>query len=429
LAAFAGALPSRTDLNLAFLRGQSLINFSNKDLVSLSVSKEKVYSLLVTGSFFCVVLMLTRQVPLKGFSSLMNLALLGFFGFQINYIFQKTDRTRLLFLLVLVGWGFFMVAYSALAGNTLGNMFRFLIILILIQSAFFVKPDTAYIKILFGFLVVQSLFLIGLHLVLNLFFNIGSYIVLRMFFQAQGWGDLYTYNGIFYNIQILGNALLPFGVFVSLVYYSGMKRVVLSGILLMGMLVAGNFAFVLGVFVFLGLVFLSTPSFNTRKFLFFTLLAMVLAGVAFRPAVDYLGKTVTKKSQESNPTRIDQSLVLWTDLTETPLTLIFGQGLGNTVNAKTKWRDYTDNIYFELQSLYFLNQMGLFNFLIFVVANVLCVVLFFKESIVKVIYTAYIMYALFNPYLLDTSHIVVIITLVSLNQALEIRKLEKIPAG
>jgi hypothetical protein len=372
--------------------------------------------------FFFVVFIMTRQVPFKMFSSLMNLSLIGFFALQANYIFQKTDRSRLVFLLVFVGWGCLMLGYSAVAGNTFGNSIRFLIILILIQAAFFIKPKSSYIHILIGFLVVQSLFLIVLHLVLNLFFNMTSYMFLRLFFQAQGWGDLYTYNGLFYNIQVLGNALLPFGVFVALVYYTGVRRILLTTVLFAGMLVAGNFAFVLGVVAFVSFSFFAAKSFNTRKFLGLAVVALCVGVLLARPAINYLGKTISNKSQESNPTRIDQSVVLWENLSENPVTLIFGRGLGNTLKVKTKWRDYTDNIYFELQSLYFLNQMGLVNFLFFAIANVLCVVLFFREAMVKIIYAAYIIYAFFNPYFLDTSHIVVIITLISLNQELEKRR-------
>ena len=367
---------------------------------------------------------MTRQVPFKAFSSLMNLSLIGFFTLQLNYILKKTDRTRLLFIFLFIGWGFLMLAYSAIAGNTTGNSFRFLIILVLIQASFFVKPNPTYINIVIGFLVLQSLFLIGLHLILNLFFNASSYLFLRLFFQEQGWGDLYTYNGLFYNIQILGNALLPFGVFVSVIFYSGIKRTMFTLVLFTGMLVAGNFAFVLGTLVFLVFLFLVTKSFNTRKFLTFAILGILLGSIAAKPALSYFQKTISNKSEESNPTRIDQSRVLWEDLSENSVSLIFGKGLGNTLNVKTKWRDYTDNIYFELQSLYFLNQMGLLNFLIFLISNIICVILFFKEPLVKIIYLAYILYAFFNPYFLDTSHIVVIITLISLNKVLEKRKAE-----
>lgn len=397
--------------------------------MQFSLTKQKVLSFFVMGAFFVVVLILTRQVPLKGLSFLMNLSLLAFFGMQIINIIQINDRSRLVFLILFVGWCCLLFAYSAIVGNSIGNIFRFMTILVLIQAAFFVKPESFYVKVFLGFLIVQAFFLIGLHLVLNLFFNLTSYLALRMFFQAQGWGDLYTYNGIFFNIQILGNALLPFGVFVSLIYFSGFRRLLITGILVLGMLVAGNFAFVLGLIVFLFLVFLNTNQFKTKKFLTLSIVGLFAIVFAAKPAIEYLDNTISKKSQESNPTRLDQSIVLWTDLKESPLSLVFGQGLGNTLEAKTKWRDYTDNIYFELQSLYFLNQMGLFNFLIFVICNVLCVILYFRQSIVKIIYVSYILYALFNPYFLDTSHIVVIIILSSLNQVLEKRESQLVPNG
>jgi membrane protein implicated in regulation of membrane protease activity len=241
-----------------------------------------------------------------------------------------------------------------------------------------------------------------------------NYLFVRIFFQNQGWGDLYTYNGLFYNIQILGNALLPFGVFISLVFYTGMRRVIISSTLLLGMLVAGNFAFVLGMVIFLILLFLTAPYFHTRTFVVASILSIAVIALVAGPAIQFVNSTISKKSQDSNPTRIDQSVVLWEDLTHDPFSFVFGRGLGNTLEVKTKWRDYTDNIYFELQSIYFLNQMGLFNFLIFILSNTLCVIIFLKRPIVKVIYCAYIIYAFFNPYFLDTSHVIVIISLISL---------------
>ncbi|WP_157359768.1 hypothetical protein [Algoriphagus mannitolivorans] len=357
----------------------------------------------------------------------MNLALFGFFAFQANFILQKTERSRLILLQLIVGWGFLMLGYSAAFGNSLGTSLRFLIILVLIQGAFFINPKTSYIRILIGFLVLQSVFLISLHLILNLFFNMSSYMFLRLFFQAQGWGDVYTFNGLFYNIQILGNALLPFGVFVSLIYYTGIKRVIFTGILFVGMLVAGNFAFLLGVTFFMISLFLVTEKYSTKKFVAGFFVLIMIGILVAQPAMNYLDKTVSAKAQESNPTRIDQAEVLWGNLTENPLNFLLGKGLGNTLKVKTKWRDYTDNIYFELQSLYFLNQMGILNFLIFVGANIGLVFLFLTNTKVKVIYFAYILYAFFNPYFLDTSHIVVIITLVSLNQALEKRESHLLP--
>ena len=79
-----------------------------------SLTKQKVLSFFVMGAFFVVVLILTRQVPLKGLSFLMNLALLAFFGMQIINIIQINDRSRLVFLILFVGWCCLLFAYSAI---------------------------------------------------------------------------------------------------------------------------------------------------------------------------------------------------------------------------------------------------------------------------------------------------------------------------
>ena len=66
----------------------------------------------------------------------------------------------------------------------------------------------------------------------------------------MGWGDVYTYNGVFWRIQLKGNALLPFAFFVSWIYLSSFKRYLISSLFLVALILAGNFAFILGVIVF-----------------------------------------------------------------------------------------------------------------------------------------------------------------------------------
>lgn len=125
----------------------------------------------------------------------------------------------------------------------------------------------------------------------------------------------------------------------------------------------------------------------------------------------YVSNLIEAKSEYSNPTRIDQANLLLEDLSENPF---WGGGLGNTVNVITEYRDYTDNIYFELQSIYFLNQMGLFYFMFFILFNVVFSLYFIKYPSLFLAYFSYVFYAFFNPYFFDTSHIVVILVLVSL---------------
>ncbi len=371
--------------------------------------------------FLLVVIILTRQVPFRSFSFLMNLSLLLFFILQIKYIVQFNEKKILFLLVSFVALATFMLVYSNLAGNTSSNSFRMFFIIVFVQLAFFIKPEKQYVNILLLFLIFQAIFLIVFHLILNIFFDGITYHFIRVYFQASGWGDVYTFNGLMYNIQILGNALLPFGVFVSSVYYRGKKRIILTLILLLGTLVAGNFAFMLGFFIFTLLIIGSTKIYNRNRFIFIFVLSFFVLAISALPVYNYLEDTIAKKALNSNPTRIDQTEVLMTDLISDAPSILFGKGLGNTVDIKTIWRDYTGNVYFELQSIYFLNQLGLVNFIFFVLLNILFVFVFFKFIVIKIIYFSYIFYAFFNPYFLDTSHIVVIITLIALNNVLEER--------
>ena len=96
-------------------------------------------------------------------------------------------------------------------------------------------------------------------------------------------------------------------------------------------------------------------------------------------------------------------------------TFLLGKGLGNNVKIKTFFRDYTDNTYFELQVIYFFNQLGLVNSLIFFCFLLYLSInkIFYKDLLF--IYFCYIIYAVTNPYILDTTQIVVILILISIS--------------
>ncbi len=87
-------------------------------------------------------------------------------------------------------------------------------------------------------------------------------------------------------------------------------------------------------------------------------------------------------------------------MSENIITILFGQGLGNKIDIKTQWKDYSDNIYYELQSLYIMNQVGILFFTWFVIINILLSKYFIKYKILLIAYVSYIFYALFNPYFL-----------------------------
>lgn len=130
----------------------------------------------------------------------------------------------------------------------------------------------------------------------------------------------------------------------------------------------------------------------------------------------YLNELLLLKMEVSIPTRFDQMAQLIENLAETPTSLLFGQGLGNVINVITDYRDYRNNYYFELQTLYVLNQVGILYFLLFLITKIAFVIKFWDNKFIYLIYLSYVLYAFTNPYLFDTTNILVLIVLSSLSK-------------
>jgi hypothetical protein len=385
----------------------------------VSIKIKKYYIQLVF--FFLVVLFVTRQIPLMKYSFIMNISLFIFFILNSKYIIQNIRKNKFIGLSTsfIVMMLFFMVFYSFCLGNNLFLITRFFIILGLILFAYFVKPHTEYISIFIFFITLQALFVIGLEIFLIIFFDDQSYRPLRMYFLNNNFGDIYISTGKLFRIQLMGNALLPFAFFISMIYYEKKKKKFFTSIFLIAILCAGNFAFILGVLLFSVLYYIYTTKWTMQKLAQNTIFGIVLFLIVSFPAFNYLIEVVKYKSMESNPVRIDQANVLINDLSENFGTALFGKGLGNTIDVTTQWRNYSNSIYYELQSLYILNQVGILFFVLYVTINIIIAKYIMKHTSVILAYFCYIFYALFNPYFLDTNHIVAIIVLLSLKKILD----------
>lgn len=114
-------------------------------------------------------------------------------------------------------------------------------------------------------------------------------------------------------------------------------------------------------------------------------------------------------------TRFDQAQVLINDMSYNISSVLLGNGLGHTIDVKTMARDYTDNIYFELQFLYILNQIGFVGMVMLTIFHLKLIFNFLKNKKIILIYLCYIGYALINPYMFDSNHCVVLILLMSLS--------------
>ncbi len=381
----------------------------------------KIQNNLLLLLFILIVLFLTRQVPFNSYSFIMNISLILFFIFNYRYILININKDKILkqLFFLTIGISLLMIFYSLYLENEPSLIIRFYLIIVLIFLAYFVKPDKKYINIFIFFIGIQALFLICFEIYLMANFSIDTYYPIRHFFLNNNWGDVYTYNGIIWKIQLKGNALLPFAFFISMVYYKGFKRSLIAGLFFVATLLAGNFAYILGIILFLGLYYIYSKRWTIQKIVLNGFIGIILTIVLFNPTYNYFSNVVEQKSGYSNSTRIDQTNVLVENMNKNLVTILFGQGLGNTVDVKTEWRDYSGAIYYELQAFYIMNQLGILFFTFFILINILLAYYMFKYKLLFIVYASYIFYALFNPYFLDTSHIVAIIILLSLRKVFD----------
>lgn len=355
----------------------------------------------------------------------MNISLVLFFIVSYKHILQNISKNKILKQLVFITFGMLllMIFYALYLGNEPSLIIRFFLILALIVLAYFVKPNKKYINIFMFFIVLQAILVIGLESTLVMFFDENSYLFIRHYFLNNNFGDVYTTTGTWWKVQPRGNALLPFAFFISIILYRQKTRIILAGLFLLAILCAGNFAFILGVLLFSMLYYVYSKRWSLQKIVLNGLIGFFLISAVSIPAYSYFANIIEKKAVSSNPIRIDQTEILIENMNESISTLLLGQGLGNVVNVVTQWRDYSDNIYYELQALYILNQVGVLFFVIFILFNILFAKYTMKHGVLLIVYGSYIFYALFNPYFLDTNHIVVIIILLSLRKVFDEKNL------
>ncbi|MDR7078837.1 hypothetical protein J2Y03_003894 [Neobacillus niacini] len=245
-----------------------------------------------------------------------------------------------------------------------------------------------------------------------------------------GMGDIYTYNQYFFRIQIKGNPILPIAFIVSLfAIQSKQLKISVASLLFVGTIIAGNLAFILSIVFFFGMygaiLFFSNEKVKTflknlfgnrkRVIILVSLFSVFIIAVAI-VLFPYIKEVFIRKMEYSIPTRFDQVSHLIKDLAESPITLLFGQGFGNIIYVISDYRDYRNAYYFELQTIYVLNQVGILYFAVFLITKIIFVIKFWRNKLIILIYLSYILYAFTNPYLFDTTNILVLIVLSSLGK-------------
>jgi hypothetical protein len=402
--------------------------------IKKGLSLQTALTLLSIFSFFICVLAVTRQFPFYQLAKIISISLILIFVFSIPYLFKNffnSNKTvKILFIVNIVFITLLLVYSILIQNNNLSLAIRFFSIFVLMLAAFFLPEKKVYVNIFLLLAVLQSVVLICFEIYLVLVADPNLAAVIRSKVTSLQLGDVYTYNQYFYRIQVKGNPSLPIAFFVSLFAIQSKRiKIAAASLLFVGTVVAGNFAFILAIIFFVCMYFLIwlfsnqkaiaffKNLFNTRNKIITLLLILVLIFAAAIVVVyPYLSGVIKGKMIYSIPARFDQVFHLVDDWTENYRTILFGQGLGNTINVISDYRDYRNNYYFELQSIYILNQVGVLYFLLFLITKIIFAIKFWGNKYIYLIYSSYIVYALTNPYLFDVTNILVLIVLSSLSK-------------
>jgi hypothetical protein len=275
------------------------------------------------------------------------------------------------------------------------------------------KAGYAYITLVVG--AIQSLFLICFEVYMILNHNEFDYSDIRQYIINLEIGDVYTRNGIFWNIQLAGNGVI----FVSLIIVSFVikcikKRLLLIALYSLGIVISGHVWYYIASILFFSWYLASCMQITKKNLLSISILSFLSGLVIIVWFQDELFLQLALKGEESWPIRVEQFAILINDMSDNLFSFIFGNGLGHIINVRTLYRDYSESYYFEFQWLYIVNQIGVLGFLIFILTHLSLAKVNLNKKIF-VVYLFYLFSGILNPYLLDSVHVIYLMLFLSVS--------------
>ncbi len=318
----------------------------------------------------------------------------------------RLDRFHGWIVLYGIYLGFLSVSLykSILAGTSLGEIIRFLLILILIPLTCVIFDGNFEQKWkIFKLLVfLKAVSILAIWIIVFIRQDARVY---REWAYSLGAGDIYIQDSIsifgrFFGmprVQLRGNTLFVMAFVIDLLREHRLNLVSITFFL--AGIAAGNQAYILGFAVFLAykIWLLMTDMIKKRKWLFFAIFFIVAWG-ALLCFIPYAHRVWEAKAGYSNVVRLNQVRAF------AGADPVFGEGLGSAVSAE----GLASARYFELQTLYIYYQIGMAGLLLFYVLTFWPY--FAKRENNKIAaYAVYLVYTFWNPYCFDSTHIIALL--------------------
>ena len=321
-------------------------------------------------------------------------------------------RSALIWLVPMSLYGALSVLTSLLLGHDPGNALRFFVITIGTLLAFHVKPIAISAPLTLMPLAAQAALLIAISVGLGLSQDDELATLTRSFVLETTWGDIYSFDGIYYRVQLIGNALMPLLFLISLWRYKqgGFYRF-MAVLSLLGVVAAGNltYSLVAGIAIVIRGWRLALSTMVGRS------LAALILVVAIVLAWNATNEMLERKfdgSDSSMGIRFDQVDVALDVWRQSPTRFLFGTGLGTSF-PDGRERNYSEFQYIELQSLYLLVQLGLVGMLIYLATLAIGAHLFLNAD-GRCVFWLYVLSGFTNPTILDANQIIATVLLVCL---------------
>ena len=342
------------------------------------------------------------QVPFSNFAGLITAGIAAFMVLDIKKIFKIFGNPKIGFLyIVTVAFCLLSVLYASYNGAELSNSIRFLLILLLLPLCPFYqeRESNALYKIFSVLSLGKAIMLIIIALMV---FQAGSHAEMREWAQLNDYGDIYLINGIIPRVQLKGNPLLVVAFMIS--FYKTNKLTLYNTIILLGILCAGNFAFLLGLAVFLVWRYIQMAKSQASIFKKIFIGAILVVGMIYFGSYSMMESSMKSGYFGSNGMR----LIQYEALTDT--NMLYGSGLGSPVLGAVRLGRSIYAQYYELQTLYIYYQVGI----VCLIAFYILMFYSMKKSCDKngfALFLIYLFYSFFNPYCFDTTQMITMILL------------------
>jgi hypothetical protein len=358
----------------------------------------------LTAGLFVATFLLTRQtqIPLlEGLAAVWALLLVLLYA-------RWTPLLPIAIPMLVYGLGSMLVSLAA--GREPVAVIRFFVITLGTLLAFHIRPARISLPWALFPVTLQAVVIATVAISLGVLQNPGLALAVRDYAVEANWGDVYSFDGLYYRVQLIGNALIPL-LFMIAVWRWQVGRVyrVMATLSLLGLIAAGNLTY----FVVAVIAVLWAHGRRLRRHVVVRIVLVVALPLLVVAAWSVVDETISDKfdgGDSSMGVRFDQLDAAQRQVGDSPLKLLLGTGLGAPF-PDGQQRNYSQARYIEMQWLYLSLQLGLLGLLIYA-ATLWLSARQLLDGAGRRIFWLYMLSGCTNPYILDSNQIVATLILV-----------------